>query len=276
MAFITKTKENSTMPRNTTDTTAAMNRTMDKAKELSNIGKEAENQYQVDKKNLRKQKLLDVIELLGGDEQVAKDYGVTASYVSQIRNGHRGFGEKAAENMEKTLRLEPGYFEITRFDIAKAMTSNAVNQIKADYKSDSIAIPQFDTKASMGDGAENPDNDLIISSLTVLKSSVEKQLKNVELKNLAFIHGIGDSMQPTFNDGDLLLIDKGHIIVDVDSIYVLEAHNRLFIKRVSRRLDGKFEITSDNPAVKTVDVLNGENEVAVRGRVIWVWNGKKL
>ena len=64
--------------------------------------------------------------------------------------------------------------------------------------------------------------------------------------------------------------------VDVDGVYVLSAHDRLFIKRVRQRLDGQFEVSSDNATVKTVDVLNGEHEIKVHGRVVWAWNGRAL
>jgi phage repressor protein C with HTH and peptisase S24 domain len=96
------------------------------------------------------------------------------------------------------------------------------------------------------------------------------------ITNIAFIHAIGDSMTPTFNDGDILLVDVGIKEVKSDAIYVLEALDRLFIKRVRQRLDGQYEISSDNPNVKTVDILNGDNQVSIRGRVVWLWNGKRL
>jgi hypothetical protein len=38
---------------------------------------------------------------------------------------------------------------------------------------------------------------------------------------------------------------------------VLVANEQLFIKRVTRRIDGQLEVTSDNPNVRTVEVLNG-------------------
>jgi phage repressor protein C with HTH and peptisase S24 domain len=96
------------------------------------------------------------------------------------------------------------------------------------------------------------------------------------IDNLRIISGKGHSMSPTFNDGDLILVDTGVRIIDVDGVYVLSANGRLYIKTVRQRMDGQFEVSSDNPAVKTVDVLNGEHEVAICGRVVWAWNGRKL
>lgn len=139
-----------------------------------------------------------------------------------------------------------------------------------------LKIPLLNVVASMGKGAENFKEE-VLEELTIHKSWAEKALKSYSGDhNLAFIHAVGDSMHPTFNDGDILMIDTGDKSITADKIFVLAAHNRLFIKRVRQRLDGTFEISSDNPSVKTVDVLNGDHEVEIKGRVIWAWNGRKL
>ena len=84
-------------------------------------------------------------------------------------------------------------------------------------------------------------------------------------------------MSPTYEDGDILLVDTGaRDARSIDGVYVLEANQRIYIKRVRQRIDGQVEISSDNPTVKTVDVLNGEHNVTVLGRVVWAWNGRKL
>lgn len=48
-------------------------------------------------------------------------------------------------------------------------------------------------------------------------------------------------MSPTLNSGDIVLVDTGIAAIDIDGVYVLEAHGRLFIKRVRQRLDGSYE-----------------------------------
>lgn len=141
----------------------------------------------------------------------------------------------------------------------------------------SIDVPVLNAVGSMGNGTDAPDYEVVIDVLRISKAWADKALSQISnMRNLAFIHAIGDSMHPTFNDGDILLIDTGNKDVKEDKIYVLEAHGRLFIKRVRQRIDGEFEISSDNPAVKTVDILKGSDEVVIKGRVVWVWNGKKL
>lgn len=141
---------------------------------------------------------------------------------------------------------------------------------------DTLHIPLLNIKASMGTGIDN-DCEHVIDMLTICKSWADRTLRPYSNdKNLSFIHAIGDSMAPTFNDGDVLMIYTGDKSIKEDKIYVIEAHGRLFIKRMRQRIDGVFEISSDNPLIKTVDILNGDHEVEIKGRVIWVWNGKKL
>ncbi|WP_278538206.1 MULTISPECIES: S24 family peptidase [Delftia] len=57
---------------------------------------------------------------------------------------------------------------------------------------------------------------------------------------------------------------------------MLVANEQLFIKRVTRRIDGQLEVTSDNPNVRTVEVLNGSHQVRICGRVVYGWNGRRF
>lgn len=137
-------------------------------------------------------------------------------------------------------------------------------------------IPMLDEVGSMGQGHDlSYDGDQIIDFLPISLTWIEQTVR-VHPENLRVITGAGDSMKPTFSHGDLLLVDISHKKVDVDGVYAMSAHQRLFIKRVRQRLDGLFEVSSDNPTVKTVDVLNGQHEVTIHGRVVWTWNGSKL
>jgi len=84
-------------------------------------------------------------------------------------------------------------------------------------------------------------------------------------------------MSPTFEDGDILLVDTGkNDPSGADGVYVLATQKRLFIKRVTERFNGGHDVTSDNVNVKTVQELNGDSEITVLGRIVWVWNGRKL
>jgi phage repressor protein C with HTH and peptisase S24 domain len=138
------------------------------------------------------------------------------------------------------------------------------------------SVPVLANAGSMG-GGEQVHDEVVVGRLTLSPTWINRSLSGLSRPdNLRFIHGYGDSMEPTFIDGDILLVDAGIREIKVDGIYVLEANERLYIKRVRQRMDASFEISSDNATVKTVDVLDGRNPVAVLGRVIWAWNGRKL
>lgn len=139
-----------------------------------------------------------------------------------------------------------------------------------------VAVPVLSNSASMGSGAELLEHDVLSGDLKLSQDWVMQRVKPSSMQALRFIHGYGDSMKGTFNDGDILLVDTGIRLVDIDGVYVLCAHDRLFVKRVRQRWDGQFEISSDNPSIKTSDLLDGREQLDVRGRVLWAWNGQKL
>lgn len=188
------------------------------------------------------------------------------SYLSQLMSGKASFGEKAARRIERDYGMDAGYLD-----------SETTIQFTDAKITIGVPIPLMNAAGSMGAGNDLPDNEVVIDSLRISKAWVESNLSQISsVSNLAFIHAIGDSMTPTFNDGDILLVDTGNNSVTADKIYVLSAHGRLFIKRVRQRIDGTYEVSSDNPAVRTTDILNGDHEIEVKGRVVWVWNGKRI
>ena len=139
-----------------------------------------------------------------------------------------------------------------------------------------IQVPLLANAGSMGQGTDVQHDDVIMGTIALSPEWIIKRVRPTTPQALRFIHAYGDSMAPTFEDGDVLLVDTGARDPAIDGVYVLEAHRRIFIKRVRQRMDGNFEVSSDNPNVKTVDVLNGDHAVDVLGRVVWAWNGKKM
>lgn len=215
--------------------------------------------------NVRIAEALDSTGLL--DAKIADELNVSKATISQWRNGLiRGLRADSAEKLEALT----GY-------ASKWIVSGTGEKFVSGgvIKSDSIQIPLLATSASMGTGEDHYILDSI-GSISLKPTFVSENLNPItSVSNLRFIHAYGDSMEPTFFSGDILLIDAGIKTPDIDGIYVLEAHNRLFIKRVSQNMSGEFIITSDNSKIKTVDILNGGHEVTIHGRVLWSWNGKK-
>jgi phage repressor protein C with HTH and peptisase S24 domain len=141
-----------------------------------------------------------------------------------------------------------------------------------------VHIPVFDAAASMGPGIQAPEYDVVIGGLQLTEQWVHQHLGSISAaRNLAVIPAYGDSMAPTFADGDLLLVDRGVSAIRLDAVYVIGLSGELFIKRLQRRLDGSVLMISDNKLYEPYEVGNGQREqLSVLGRVVWAWAGKKL
>lgn len=141
---------------------------------------------------------------------------------------------------------------------------------------DSIAIRFFDTKASMGNGEEQQDYEVIAKKIYLVSSWVIGQMSGISHSdNLAILTGKGDSMFPTFKDGDLLIVDTGVRSVFIDGIYVFSANNHLYVKRIRKVKGEKLEVSSDNTNYHSNDIYSGEHELTILGRVRYIWKGDK-
>jgi phage repressor protein C with HTH and peptisase S24 domain len=217
----------------------------------------------------RRERLRALLVQLGDTKtSFAKKLGLRdAAYLRQMLTGLRPISEKQVDKIEDAFRMK-GWFSHLQ-----------VNQPTADYSSPepaSVTVPLLAASASMGDGDEQQPEDVVVGRLTLSADWVQRHIKPTRPDALCFLHGMGDSMAPTFRSGDILLVDNSVRAVRVDGVYVLRAHDRLFVKRVRQRIDGQFEISSDNPNVKTIDVLGGSHPVEVLGRVVFTWTGSAL
>lgn len=199
----------------------------------------------------------------------------SAGMVSQYLHARRPLGLPAAIKFARGLKVSVADISPTlAAQLPKEKPPTPTTTIDSD--TDMLHVPVLANAASMGNGAEMAEEDVLAGALTLSPRWVSSTLHPSHHDALRFIHGYGDSMIPTFASGDVLLVDTGVTEVRIDGVFVLRAHDRLFIKRVRQRMDGRFEISSDNPTHKTVDTLSGDQSVQVLGRVIWVWNGRKI
>lgn len=203
-----------------------------------------------------------------------------ASMISQHISGHRPIHIEAARIYAEGLGVG-----VEKFSPRLALTIQDLQAVDSGLSDEgtrflpgfeSLSIPLLANSGSMGSGNDDLHDEVVIGRLTVSPDWARRVVKPTKLEHLRFIHGYGDSMEPTFADGDVLLVDLGVRDPKIDGVYVLEANDRIYIKRVRERMDGSLEISSDNPTVKTVDVLDGSTQVTVHGRVVWRWNGRKM
>lgn len=142
--------------------------------------------------------------------------------------------------------------------------------------SDTIRLPLFSATCSMGKGSDLITEDVLMGEIPVSRHWLALNVPRSRPEALQLVHAYGDSMLGTLNSGDFAIVDTDCQVADIDGVYVLQANGQLFIKRVTRRMDGAYVITSDNPSVRTVDVLDGSHPVRICGRVVYGWNGRRF
>jgi phage repressor protein C with HTH and peptisase S24 domain len=131
-----------------------------------------------------------------------------------------------------------------------------------------VQVPRYKVQASAGGGSVI-HSEQIVDFLSFRADWIHKTLGLSE-KDLALINVLGDSMEPTLSNDDVILIDMGKKGIHDNSVYVLHFNGVLLVKRIQRKLDGSVIVKSDNmvyePEVIRGDMLDTLNVV---GRVVW-------
>ncbi|MFV0481660.1 MAG: S24 family peptidase [Campylobacteraceae bacterium] len=103
-----------------------------------------------------------------------------------------------------------------------------------------------DIYASAGGGAFNYDE---TSEYINIDEQIAKHLGGVKaLEYIDAINVIGDSMEPTLNNGSIVFIDKREQNFAKGGIFVVSTPAGIFIKRLKLKSNGTVELISDNPS----------------------------
>jgi phage repressor protein C with HTH and peptisase S24 domain len=135
-----------------------------------------------------------------------------------------------------------------------------------------ISVPVLDVQASAGPGAF-ADTEHARARMRFDPSWLRGL--NLDARQLSVIQVVGDSMSPTLDDGDDILVDRGDAAMNLrDGIYVLRLDGVLNVKRlVVDRARRRVSVKSDNAAYTSWPTLDLA-QLDVIGRVVWA--GRRL
>ncbi|WP_295473279.1 LexA family transcriptional regulator [uncultured Pseudomonas sp.] len=244
----------------------------------------------------------------------AKQHGLDASYLSQILNGHRNMGEKAAATLEEKIGLPSGTLvspasesdvdqrvvtRSTAAEIVRQMLMKHGKNLTADAKArllaaadetsigtaastitsgqvgDEISIAHYDVRAAMGSGQIPAEYPEMLQDVKVsLRHLRDMGLRFEEPWHLKMLTGWGQSMEPTIRDRDPLIVDVTVREFIGDGIYLLTWHDMLYVKRLQVADAEHYEMISDNAMHK--DRTIRREEVHIQAKVLYVWNGHLL
>lgn len=226
----------------------------------------------------RRRRLMSLI----GDKPM-KDFADKVSrapaQVSHWVSGEKNIGEKTVHHLSSIFALPPGWFDQevpTREELHGVLDIRDEWAPSAKKNNRDIQIPLLDSRASMGNGTPLTDHVNVVEMVTANLPELRARVSFSAPHNLRLLTGYGDSMSPTFNDGDVLLIDMGVTDLTLDAVYVMERHDQLYVKRIQRRTTGALRMISDNPVYPPEDIDPNRDGFDVRARVLCVWNFRKL
>lgn len=131
-------------------------------------------------------------------------------------------------------------------------------------------IPQYDAKAAAGLGSENPHVE--VHSTLAFKRDWLKA-KGVKPESLAVIYAEGQSMWPTINSGDVLLVDQSRIEPADGQVFVLAGTDGAIVKRLIQGPLGQWTLRSDNEDKDEYPdrshLRSKGDEHRIIGKVIW-------
>ena len=125
----------------------------------------------------------------------------------------------------------------------------------------------FDVQASAGLGNEVVAED-VEDYFAFNKSFLSRQL-NVSSEQLVFVTISGDSMLPTLQDGDRVLVDMSQQTVSSEGLYLLQSEDGLMAKRLIDQ-QGELCVISDNAEFNNWTIAPSARDTnPVTGKIVW-------
>lgn len=192
--------------------------------------------------------------------EIAEKLGFSVQYMSDMMRRVRG-GLGSVETLEKLGKI----LDVPLIYFFKdGLQENRLSENSTTYD----FIKFYDAKVSAGTGVDMENETFRL--LPVEKSFINKIGYSSSMLSVTEVYG--DSMEPTFRNGDyVIILNKDFQTGFVPGIYVIRDFSGLKVKRLDMDKKGTLKVTSDNlyydPQTYTQEELNA-GAVAIIGRVV--------
>lgn len=173
-----------------------------------------------------------------------------------IRELHRRPGSStSAENAEKLMRV---------LDLSKPAPLAPEREAPI-----GDLVPIYNVTVSAGHGAVLAEHEEEADRL-LFPPGYLRRITSTHAGKLAILNVKGDSMSPTLNDGDIVMVDVTKRDLSFDGLFVLrDGGESLLVKRIGRGARrGEVKVISDNRFYPATD--RSVTDIEVVGRVIWI------
>ncbi len=134
-----------------------------------------------------------------------------------------------------------------------------------------VTVPVLQVTASAGRGRITVPDDLDEDGEMVAFREAWLRSLGLTPGRVHVLWAAGDSMVPTINNGDMLLVDRMIDRVVDDGIYVVVVGGGVLVKRIQLRHNGSVVLKSDNDRYDAQTIPGDEvPQLVIEGRVRWV------
>lgn len=137
---------------------------------------------------------------------------------------------------------------------------------------ETVEIAMLDVSACCGAGTDNPEENVV--GIWQMPLTDFKSITAASPEHIRIVRAIGDSMQPTINDGDFVFVDTSSQSMTSDGIYVISSAAGLAVKRLQNSFTGDVIVRSDNKAYDSLSF--SLSDLHLLGRVVYILNAKKV
>ncbi len=133
-----------------------------------------------------------------------------------------------------------------------------------------VELQRLDLSLSMGPGTLI--DDYVEAEPVRFDPSFVRLITRAPYHRLKLVTGIGDSMYPTLNWGDTIMIDTtDRALAKQDAIYWISVYGASGLKRLRAIGKGRVLVVSDNPSVPDQEV--DAEDLRIEGRAVWFARG---
>ena len=190
------------------------------------------------------------------DYELSKQLGITTATMS-------GYRKRQSLPMEQCIKIaEKTGVSLDWLILGKGTPQTQPSSPVQDCDDqDAVWVPLYDVYASAG-GGEDVWGEEIEQYIPFSRVWLNQQ--NLHSKNLVCIKVRGDSMEPTLNNGDVILVNTARQVGD--GVFVVRIGSLLRVKRLQTLLNGSLKISSDNPIYESETLNpNGDSDFAIIG-----------
>ncbi|MBR0568384.1 LexA family transcriptional regulator [Azoarcus sp. L1K30] len=224
---------------------------------------------------VRRENLGILIDLAGGVGKFASLLGVSGSQVSQWKNASpdsktgkpRSMQDATARRIETIFHKPRGWMDQQH----GTLLAEAHETLNSPSDDEYALIAQYTAKGACGAAHHNGHVE-VRGGLAFKRDWLARM--GLRPQDLSVIAACGESMSPTIQSDEVLLVDHSQVLPVDGKVFALERDDELVVKRLVRDFSGSWIVRSDNPdKARYGDFPVSDSDLRIVGRVVWRGGG---